>query len=222
MEEKFPLQPRLEDVREPRTVPIQFDLLEIKKHFDESIASIESQSKVLDNLTEDEGKNILRAQVVFAEAVLDFYIHEISKYALYQMFCDEWEHSEKYGNMLVPMDKIVRAFNSKEYFFQFLNDHFSQAVFLSAESMRDQLNLIGIPFAKVMKTAFPMQTEEESIKKGKEIIINLFSRRNAIAHQIDRSHESAEQNDITVQYVNSCIKNIKSIVEAINSIASTK
>ena len=49
--------------------------------------------------------------------------------------------------------------------------------------MKDQLNLIGIEFGKVMVKAFPKESEEESIKTGKETISNLFKRRNEIAHQ---------------------------------------
>lgn len=88
--------------------------------------------------------------------------------------------------------------------------------------MRDQLNLIGIGFADTMKKAFPRSKEETSPKDGAKIITDLFQRRNAIAHQNDRSHASAEQNDITKEFVKDYISKIKTIVNAIYSLAEDK
>ena len=88
--------------------------------------------------------------------------------------------------------------------------------------MRDQLNLIGIGFADTMKKAFPRSKEETSQKDGAKIITVLFQRRNAIAHQNDRSHASAEQNDITKEFVKDYISKIKTIVNAIYSLAEDK
>ena len=90
---------------------------------------------------------------------------------------------------------------------------------MSCESMRDQLNLIGIPFNKAMEKAFPSRNEQEAIRVGKETIAMLFQRRNEIAHQNDRSHASAEQTDITKEFVEDYIAKIESIVNAIQAIA---
>lgn len=225
------LNERIENVREQRHVatPVHFDLEQIKKHFDESLESIKKQYLISDQLAmegkSDESKNILRSQIVFAEGILDFYIHEMSKYALYRMFTGEWPHSAKYANLFVPMEQVEKAIQSvesKEWFFEFLNQRFARDVFLSAEVMKDQLNLIGIPFVDVMKRAFPMGKESESVTKGKGVVENLFARRNAIAHQIDRSHASAEQNDITKEYVENRLDEIQKIVGAIQEMAKEK
>ena len=81
--------------------------------------------------------------------------------------------------------------------------------------MKDQLNLIGVGFGPVMEIAFPKGTVNESHAYGKEIVQKLFERRNAIAHQVDRSHASAEQNDIDKTYVEQCIADVEAIVTAI-------
>lgn len=47
----------------------------------------------------------------------------------------------------------------------------------------------------------------------------LFQRRNEIAHQNDRSHASAEQTDITKEFVEDYISKIEAIVNAIQEIA---
>ena len=103
-----------------------------------------------------------------------------------------------------------------------MNDRFSRDVFLSCESMRDQLNLIGIGFVSTMVKAFPRDKEEASKKEGAKIVTELFQRRKTIAHQNDRSHASAEQNDITKEYVEEYISKVETIVDAIHSLAEEK
>ena len=80
----------------------------------------------------------------------------------------------------------------------------------------------ALGYAGLMKKAFPRSKEETSQKDGAKIITDLFQRRNAIAHQNDRSHASAEQNDITKEFVKDYISKIKTIVNAIYSLAEDK
>lgn len=126
---------------------------------------------------------------------------------------------------MVPMEKVeeaIAATESKDWFFGYLNDRFGRDVFISKESMREQLNLIGIGFTAAMVKAFPGDKEETSTKTGTRVVAELFRRRNAIAHQNDRSHASAEQNDITKEFVSDCISKIETIVNAIHEIAVEK
>ena len=55
------------------------------------------------------------------------------------------------------MSKVEEALSAKEsdeWFFEYLNERFTKDVFLSGDSMRDQLNLIGISFDEAMHRAF--------------------------------------------------------------------
>ena len=222
MTRNLALGSRIEDVRNPQELQVvQFDLNEIKGHFDQSMAAIKQQFLITDELLAngklDECKAIWRSQIVFLEGVLDFYIHEISKYGLYQMFKGNWSKTEKYKSFFVPMKEVERAISageSKEWFFEYINTKFSRDVFLAAETMKDKLNLIGVGFGPVMEIAFPKGTVNESHAYGKEIVQKLFERRNAIAHQVDRSHASEEQNDIDKTYVEQCIADVEAIVTA--------
>ena len=78
------LTPRAEDTRDayPVLMSIQFSLFEIKQHFTGSMDEIKAQFAVADGLKADENqiacKMVWRSQVVLAEGLLDFYIHEIS------------------------------------------------------------------------------------------------------------------------------------------------
>ncbi len=225
------LIPRVEETRDARPVLplVQFSLHEIKQHFIDSMIVVRAQYEVAASLESvgniEACKTIWRSQVVLAEGLLDFYIHEISKYCLFRMFSGSWDKSEKYQSFMVPMSKVeeaIAATESKDWFFEYLNGRFSRDVFLSHESMRDQLNLIGIGFKNTMVKAFPRDNEQESIHDGSDIVKNLFKRRNEIAHQNDRSHSSAEQTDITKEFVEDYIGKIESIVNSIHEIAEEK
>ena len=221
------LSARVEDVRDPLpSRVVHFDLVQIKSHFDESLLSIKKQFDIADELLAngkaEEAKTIWRSQIVFVEGILDFYIHEISKYALYKMFTGNWPPSDQYKSLRIPMKEVESALQSgesKEWFFDFLNSLFARDVFLSAESMKDQLNLVGIGFGPVMCKAFPKRTANESHRYGRSVVNALFTRRNEIAHQIDRNHASAVQNNIDKTFVEEKLQEVESIVSAIQLIA---
>ena len=227
MRRDLSLSPRVEEKRELKVIelPVQFSLKEIKEHFEESLNEVKAQYPVADllnkNGNENDGKTIWRSQVVLAEGLLDFFIHEMSKFCLFKMFTGQWSKSEKYYRFMVPMSKVedaINTVNSKDWFFDYLNDRFSRDVFLSHESMKDQLNLIGIDFSKTMKRAFSKESDDP-LKHGKQVVIDLFQRRNDIAHKNDRSHASAKKQDITKEFVETYITNIELIVNAIYDIA---
>ena len=115
------LTPRKEGLRDakPAAIPTQFSLSEIKQHFEDSLDAITKQYMVADSLND---KMIWRSQVVLAEGLLDFYIHEMSKYCLFRMFTGAWEASAKYASFMVPMKKVeevLSAAESKDWFFSY-------------------------------------------------------------------------------------------------------
>ena len=91
------LAPRKEALREakPIVLPTQFSLQEIRQHFEDSLVAIKKQYEVASALNDrgerDGCKMIWRSQVVLAEGLLDFYIHEMSKYCLFKMFTGAWQ-----------------------------------------------------------------------------------------------------------------------------------
>lgn len=228
------LSPREENVRDANPVtltPLHFTLAEIKHRFDENMTELENQFDLADSLAANNDssgcKAIWRSQIVFAEGLMDFYIHEVSKYCLYRMFIGLSEKSKQYFAIRIPLNQIESAFSTEErgeWFFDFINKHLCRDVYLASEVMKDQLNLIGIPFAEVVCKAFPIPDakDEDIIKNGKQIISDMFTRRNEIAHQNDRNHATAEQNDISKDFVVNYINNVKNIVGAIYDIALAK
>lgn len=223
------LDKRIEGTREVKEViiPLHFDLDQILKHYSETYNTIEDQFLVADDLLSKGNKEacetIWRSQIVLAEGLLDFYFHELSKYCLFQMFAGNWEKTDKYQRIMVPMEKVelgLRVNKSKNWFYEFLNGKFSREVYLSLESMRDQLNLIGIGFSEVIEKAF--SKESNPIDFGKNRIKELFERRNAIAHQNDRSHLSAAIAPITKEYVKDYIDTIDDLILSAHIIALSR
>ena len=231
MARNLSLTERIEDSREQQNIRriVHFNLHEIKERFDNSILDIENKFLIYEELVYDgknnESKDILRSQIVFLEGVVDFYLHEMTKYSYYKMFLDEWDKTSQYKRIDVKMEIVEKGLNagsSREWFFEYITDIFSRTVFLSYESMHDQLNAIGIPYNDVMHAVFNERTVNDSAKKGKIFISELFNRRNAIAHQIDRSHDSAIQNEIEEEYVKYNIDIVKKIAHEIFLIANSK
>ena len=79
------LSQRRENQRDMRPVVsiLQFDLEQIKRHFEESMEAITSLGAVADAIAVEkpqEAEAIWRMQLVLVESALDFYMHELSKY----------------------------------------------------------------------------------------------------------------------------------------------
>lgn len=224
------LHPRIENTRNKIiTEPVvQFTLIQIKERFDKTIEDIQGQFVLADSLIQNEmadsGKDIYRSQIVFLESALDFYIHEISKYGIVSIFTDKWQKTDRYNNCKVPMEvleKGIRNSKTTEWLSEYFNQRFSSEVYLSVETMKDQLNMLGLSFESIVKEAYqPFFEVNQAYTEGKSIIKELFERRNQIAHQSDRKHTNAERNDISKEYVQNCILNVKQLVETIHKYAS--
>lgn len=213
---------RVEATRDKATIEqvTEFELVEIKCHFDESFAVINNLFETADRLIRegnvDAGKNVWRSQIVFSSSILDFFIHELSKYAIVAMFSGKWPKSQKYKNFMLPMRSVEKGINSPEntsWLAEIINERISREVYLAYETMKEQVNLLGFNFGELLKNTFPTTDGEgNSLPSGKQIIESLYSRRNQICHQMDRLHTTAEQNDITKEFTEEYLKHVETIV----------
>ena len=107
MEERnLDLVARNEDTRDKfHTEVIRFELDQILQHFAETIQAIIAQFDVADELFASgkviEGENIWRAQIIFLASGFDFYMHELTKYGLCEIYDENWERTDKYENLQV-------------------------------------------------------------------------------------------------------------------------
>ena len=132
MEERnLDLMPRQEETREKISSTsniVKFQLDEIEEHFDENLQYIQSQFDIADELLqsarEEEARNIWSSQIVFLESAFDFYLHELTKFGLSEMFVGNWDKTEKYNNLSVRMSIVDKALNAREdteWFLEFVN-----------------------------------------------------------------------------------------------------
>lgn len=175
---------------------------------------------------EIEGENIWRAQIIFLASAFDFYMHELTKYGLCEIYNENWERTNKYENLQVNMKVIEVALKSGEdidWFLEFINGYYRTITMVSYESVRDQLNLLGIKLAHVADGAFFQRGGTENTKnKLRRRLNELFGRRNIIAHQSDRAHTDAQVHGITKEIVQNFIEDIEKIVSSIDAEARNK
>jgi len=218
------LTPRAEDTREAQPVHVvNFELDEIKEHYDQSITAINNQFEVASSLGSsgktDDQKNIYRSQIVFLESAFDFYLHELTKYGLRKILVGDWAHTPKYGNLKVPMKHVERGLRDPsaiEWFVEYINEAYSRDVMTAYEYLKEQMNMLGIHIAEILPRLFPHMDDP------KDVIIDLYDRRNQIAHQTDRAHANAVQQDISEQFVRDRITEVNSIVVALHQEALGK
>ncbi|MGM9948320.1 HEPN domain-containing protein [Floccifex sp.] len=232
MEERnLDLLPRNEEIRDKfHTNVIRFELDEIMKHFTETIQAIYAQFDVADELLASgkitEGENIWRAQIIFLASAFDFYMHELTKYGLCEIYDENWFRTEKYENLQVNMKTIELAFKSGkdiDWFLDYINSYYQSITMISYESVKDQFNLLGISFEDVANKAFYKRGEKEKTRdKLKRRLNELFGRRNIIAHQTDRAHTDAQVYTITKEIVQNFINDIEKIVYAIDEAVRKK
>ena len=153
MEERnLDLMIRNEDTREKfHTEVIRFELNQIMQHFTESVQAIYTQFELADELISagkiNEGENIWRAQIIFLTSAFDFYMHELTKYGLCEIYDENWERTEKYSNLQVSMKTIEIALKSGEdidWFLEYINGYYKAITMVSYESVKEQLNLLEI------------------------------------------------------------------------------
>lgn len=232
MEERnLDLMSRKEGTRDKfHTEVIRFELDQIMQHFTETLEAIKAQFYVADELVEVEkimeGENIWRAQIIFLASAFDFYMHELTKYGLCEIYDENWEKTDKYNNLQISMRVIEIALKSGkdiDWFLEYMNSYYQAITIVSFESVKEQLNLLGINFVAVADRAFYQMGETEKTKdKLKRRLNELYSRRNIIAHQTDREHTDAQVKSITKEIVQNFIDDIEKIVKAIDEEARKK
>lgn len=220
------LLPRLEDTRD-RQIPqiLKFELDEIKAHFDEDLSAISSLFTVYKQNEKNDicAKLILRSQVVLLESAFDFYLHEITKFGVNKIFEGAWISTEKYKNIIMRLEMVEKIINdevSENWFFEFINQYYAKETMVSFESIKDQMNLLGIKIQDIADKAFYEQgSSEPTIMKMKNVVNALYKRRNIIAHQSNRGHEDATYYPISKDQVDKFIVDIEKIVNAIHEVA---
>lgn len=225
------LKPRAENTRDKKAIKVEnFDLLQIKNHFDENLNSLRKHFNLADELVsknkDEDAKDIWRTQIVFLESALDFYFHEITKYGMNKIFNNDWPQTDKYKNYNLRLEDVLYVIKNPEetsWFLEHVNQMIMHETFMSYDKIKTQLNLLGIDINDIANRAFYAKgSTEKPNDKLRNSINRLFERRNQIVHQSDRDHFDGTKNDIQKEYVENAIDIIQKIVNAINGYIEDK
>lgn len=200
---------------------LAFSHEEIKIHFRENIKYIEDSLKVLDNnkLNKEDEANILRSRIMFLDSAIDFYMHEITKYGMKKMFDGQWKRNDKYLDFKINLDTLhtISELNEREFFNDVINKSISSDTFMDFNSIKKQLNMIGLDINVISRKVFYEKGDNASpINKLKDFLNSLYYRRNRIAHQSDRDPATGRRGEIDRDFVKININTVIGIVSAID------
>lgn len=227
----FSSSPRRESTRGKRRSKVtEFELDQIKEHFDENIVDIQNQFEIIDALDKEKDKDkidcILRSQVVFLGSTLDFYFHEITQFGLMKIYKKEWDKTDNYKKIRINIEVVLKALEEGEdsdWFIEFINLDYRKVTMMSWNSIKNQIELIGLDIDKIAEVTFPeIESEDERIDNLEKKIMDLYKRRNFIAHQFDRKHNNAKRQDISKSEVINFISDVRKIVYAVYQVAIDK
>lgn len=210
------LNKRKEDCRLPSPLVVKkFDISEIKQHFFDSIKKIEDLTLIYKKINDE---SILRAQIVFLDSAFDFFMHEITKFCLSEMFEQNWERTSQYNNLKINLNqlhKILDEENRNEIFLECINSMYQSVFIISYESIQQQFKLLGLESMKIFHKCFPKDNKDKSKKAFNEFFDCLYSKRNCIAHQSSRSHLDATIKSFSPEFSSEAIATTKKVVTAI-------
>lgn len=200
--------PRITETRDKKVITkISFDYSNIQKHWKENINDVENKfsiAKSLEKTNLEQAKEIWRSQIVFIDSTLDFYIHEVIKFGIIKIFNEEWPSTNKFMNLKISLKFAIDLAKTPENANSLLSeiDEINQKnCFMSYDNIKRQLDIIGI-------------TIDHS---KKNIIDEIYQRRNQIAHQSDRLPENPIKQEIKESTVLQYIQEIKAFISDIDS-----
>lgn len=185
---------------------IVFDLQPILDRFNSNIADIKSHFQTADDLLslqspkQTAAEDVWRSQIVFLDSALDFYIHEIVKYGIIKMFNGDWTESPDYKKMKVRLSfavDLAQNPNSASKLLEEIDEMNKYSCFMG-KKIKDALRFINIHYR--------LTPVEESF------LIDLYNRRNQIAHQADHIPGQQQKQSITKNYVKDFINKIDNFV----------
>lgn len=147
---KFTLE-RSEANREKQLAQIPgVELASIFGRTTDNIQRIRSKFALVDELKEKKmeiiSHDILRSQVTLLMSSLDFYLHEVVKYALLKMFKNEIQKTPQYKNFQISMECCEQAINnpeSIEWFEEYIILKNAQYTYMSIPKIKDALKIIS-------------------------------------------------------------------------------
>lgn len=213
------LDERKEGTKASRSVVV-FDIDDIDRHFQESIALIQKQLEHIDDIAILDAciaEEVLRAQIVALDSAFDFYLHEIIKLGIVEMYRGTWivSPTEKYRNLLFRMSVLEKAIAEQKgsgWLKKWIDDEYVKGTYMSFSSFKEVCNLIGIKVKDISNVFYQRGCQQKTTEQLQNALDKLFRHRNRIAHQSDRKSGNAVRHTIAKEDVEKYIHNIRRIV----------
>jgi hypothetical protein len=232
VERNLEITPRIENSREKQEIPslhIQ-PLQEILERFNDNITCIKNRFSVIDCLPGDEDQktqmceDVYRSQIVFVESALDYYMHELSIYAMIQMYNSTWKKTGAYENLKIPISTVAEAIKNPEnssWVEEHIIGHHSIKTYMAAQLIKGNLSLLdkGL-FDEVAKKLYV--SESKPSEKLSNVLDSYFQRRNYIAHQSDRDLATIDRHSINHEYVEKTIDEISNFINTLHQCIEAK
>ena len=153
-------------------------------------------------------------------------MHELLKYGLFKIRDGSWEETEKYQNIQLRLKDLMLAIDqgcSSDWFLDYVNSLFSGQSMVRYAYVKEHLNLIGLDITEIANDAFfEKGGKEKPLDRMKTCLEGLYDRRNVIAHQLDRRHADARQDEISENLVHKFMSDLEKIVLAIFKIVKKR
>ena len=219
MERDLSLADRKVDTKLGKIVVV-FDIDEIDRHFQESVALIQKQLDHIDDIAILDvciAEEVLRSQIVALDSAFDFYLHEVIKLGIVEMYCGTWivSSTEKYKNLSFRMSFLETAVaeqKGSDWLKKWVDDEWIKGAYMSYSAFKAVCNLIGIKVKDISNVFYQRGCKKKTTDQLQNAIDKLFRHRNRIAHQSDRKSRNAVRHTISKEDVEKYIYNIRRIV----------
>lgn len=172
--------------------------------FLKNIQMIKGKFQLVKNLYdkgfENEAEDLLRSQIVFSMSALDYYLHEITRYSILKMFNGEKEKTKNYETFIVSLKVVEEALKNPErvdWLEEEIHHRHSNKTFMGSSNIKEVLKLNSTK--EVYRNVAAKIDDNQAFTK--EMLDEIYKRRNQIVHQSDSQLASNQMNLITIEEV---------------------
>ena len=198
--------PRNEGTRDRRQAPPHFysaapiDLNVIIQHFTEDLEitkELLALARELDKSKNTKAESLRHALTARLSSMLDFYLHELSRYVLTQIFQDNWQISDEYSKLayditIPELNEIIYSDKKPvKMFYDFISKKEHYRSYINPNDIRQLLKRLCIPYEKVCSQS------GYSVDKCNQILESLKRDRHTVVHQSGRQSHTAKPISIT-------------------------
>lgn len=147
---------------------------------------------------------------------MDFYFHELARILYLKMIKGTWNETDQFKKLCLPLEGIHEVLSGEtdpdEWFSKNLIQKMDTDCYQGGNKIRNLLKSIDI--AVTSDLCYPEGTIWADVKKKLD---EIYTARNQIAHQADRSHSNAEFYEINYDDFCEKISFCRSFVEAVHN-----